>query len=185
MNNVEIRRPKIDDKGELHQFFRKVISDTFANEGLMDEVNEIENEIQNKIKYLNMDFESNGAKRYFLLALVNEQVIGTIEYGLASDLINECINGALKELVEIGTVFVLPTYQRQGIGNLLLNVMYITLLNKGIKEFYLDSGYTNAQKIWKKKFGKPDYFLKDFWGEGYDHMIWRKKIENIPILFKI
>ena len=132
-----------------------------------------------------MDFENNGAKRYFLIALVNEQIIGTIEYGPASDLITECSNGTLKELIETGTVFVLPTHQRHGIGNLLLNVMYITLLNKGIKEFCLDSGYTNAQKIWKKKFGNPDYLFKDFWGKGYDHMIWRKRIGNIPILFRI
>ncbi|WP_141434428.1 GNAT family N-acetyltransferase [Bacillus sp. 03113] len=185
MYNVEIRRPRIEDNEELHHFFCTVINDTFAREGLSDLIDDIENEIENKKQYLKCDFDSNGKNRYFLIALDKNcnKVIGTIEYGPASELINTCTNGALKELYEIGTVFVLPDYQRLGIGSLLLNVMFLTLLNRGIKEFCLDSGYTNAQKIWKKKFGKPDYLLKDYWGEGCDHMIWRRCTNDIPILF--
>jgi GNAT superfamily N-acetyltransferase len=91
----------------------------------------------------------------------------------------------LKELAEVGTVFVHPDYQKQGIGNLLLNVMVLTFQNKGIEEFCLDSGYTNAQKIWKKKFGEPDYLLEYFWGKGYHHMIWRRRISEISIMFRI
>ncbi|MEH6980246.1 GNAT family N-acetyltransferase, partial [Bacillus pseudomycoides] len=106
-----------------------------------------------------------------------------IEFGPSSKLINNCTDGALKDLYEIGTVFVLPNYQRRGIGNLLLNAIFLTLLDKGIKEFCLDSGYTNAQEIWKKKFGEPNFLLKDYWGEAYDHMIWRKCINDIPIIF--
>ncbi len=184
MHNVVIRRPRIDDLEGLHHFFRIVITDTFAKEGLTDLLDEIEKEIEDKIKYLNIDFESNGDNRFFFIALDNDQVIGTIEYGPASKLINDCTDGELKELVEVGTVFVRPNYQRHGIGNLLLNVMYLTLQNKGIDEFCLDSGYTNAQKIWKKKFGEPDYLFEDFWGEGYDHMIWRRRINDIPIMFR-
>ena len=46
----------------------------------------------------------------------------------------------------------------------MLNIMYLTLLNKGLTEFCLDSGYSRAQKIWKKKLGEPDYVLQDHWG---------------------
>jgi hypothetical protein len=56
--------------------------------------------------------------------------------------------------------------------------MYLTLQNRGIEEFCLDSGYLSAQKIWRKKFGEPDYLLKDYWGEGYNHMIWRIKVRD-------
>ena len=179
MHNVEIRRPKLEDREELIQFFRKVISDTFAKEGLEGLIDEIEDEIEHKKKYLNTDLESSGENRYFLIALDGDKIIGTIEYGIASDLINSCTDGELREMVEIGTIFVYPEYQRRGIGNLLLNVMYLTLQNRCIEEFCLDSGYVNAQKIWKKKFGEPNYLLKDYWGEGYDHMIWRRKIKDI------
>lgn len=178
MNNVVIRRPSIEDIKQLNEFFRIVIIDTFNKAGIGEKSDDINDEIKVKKKYLESDFESNGEKRYFLIALDGDKIIGSIEYGPASDLISDCTNNTFKELIEIGTVFVLPDYQGIGVGNLLLNKMYFTLQNKGIEEFCLDSGYISAQKIWKKKFGEPDYLLKDYWDEGYDHMIWRVKVSE-------
>lgn len=57
--------------------------------------------------------------------------------------------------------------------------MFLTLQNRGIEEFCLDGGYTYAQKIWKKKFGEPNCLLKNYWGEGCDHMIWRRYTKNM------
>jgi GNAT superfamily N-acetyltransferase len=105
--------------------------------------------------------------------LAENKIIGTIEYGPASELIIECTDGKLGNLVEVGTVFVLLDYQRQGIGNRLLAEMLQTLNGRGIVDFCLDSGYKTAQTIWKKKFGEPDFLLKDYWGQGQDHMIWK------------
>lgn len=51
---------------------------------------------------------SNGEKRFFLIALDGDKIIGTIEYGAASDLISKCTDNALKNLNEVGTVFVDP-----------------------------------------------------------------------------
>ncbi|MEK7016378.1 MULTISPECIES: GNAT family N-acetyltransferase [Bacillus] len=187
MYNVEIRRPNSDDIDELNLFFRLVITNTYKNEGLSQLLDDIENEINSKKQYLKNDFDSNGESRYFLLAIDtnNDKIIGTIEIGPASTLINSCTDGVLKDLYEIGTVFILPEYQRKGIGSLLLNAMFLTLLGKGITEFCLDSGYKNAQKIWKKKFGEPIYVLKDYWGESSDHMIWKKSLHDIPIIFEL
>lgn len=120
---VEIRRPKIDDLKELNRFFRIVITDTFAKEGLTELLDEIEKEIEDKRKYLNIDFKSNGESRCFFIALYNDQII-----------------------VDILSI---------------------------------------AQKIWKEKFGEPDYLLEDFWGKGYDHMIWRRRVSEISIMFRI
>jgi GNAT superfamily N-acetyltransferase len=175
---VEIGRPSIKDIKQLNGFFKIVIIDTFNKEGIGEKSDDINDEIKVKEQYLESDFESNGEKRYFLIALDGEKIIGSIEYGPASDLISDCTNNTFKELIEIGTVFVHPNYQSIGVGNLLLNKMYFTLQNKGIEEFCLDSGYISAQKIWKKKFGEPDYLLKDYWDEGYDHMIWRIKVSE-------
>lgn len=185
MGNIEIRRPRQEDQAELYQFFDKVIRETFANEGLSDLVDDIENEIVQKKKLLECDFESNGEKRFFWIAVDKSinKIIGTIEYGTSSKLIHICTNGELKDYVEIGTVFVSPDYQRKGIGTLLLNVMFLTLQSRGITKFCLDSGYSIAQKIWKKKFGKPDYLLKDYWGMGSDHMVWKRQTSDMEILF--
>jgi len=177
--NVEIRRPRIEDTEELSDFFRLVVTDTFAKEGLSELIDDIEIEIETKKNFLKRDLDSNGVDRYFLIALYNNAIIGTIEFGPSSQLINSCTNGALKELIEVGTVFVHPDYQRRGLGNQLLNAMYITLQNKGIEEFCLDSGYTRSQKVWRSKFGEPDYHLKDYWGKGNDHMIWRVRVKDV------
>ena len=58
--------------------------------------------------------------------------------------------------------------------------MFLTLKARGITEFCLDSGYTNAQTIWKKKFGKPHYLLKDYWNAGCHHMIWKVSVKYSP-----
>ncbi|RLQ93586.1 GNAT family N-acetyltransferase [Falsibacillus albus] len=179
MLNVEIRRPRVEDKKEVNSFFKTVITDTFINEGIAEMVDDLHAEIEAKEKYLDSDFENNGEKRYFLIALDGDRIIGSIEYGPSSDLICTCTNNSFKELMELGTVFVHPDFQRMGVGNLLLNAMYHALQNKGIEELCLDSGYARAQKIWKKKFGEPAYWLKDYWGEGYDHMIWRIKSSDL------
>jgi len=133
MHNIEIRRPRTEDIEELHKFFRIVLTDTFSREGLANMLDDIENEIEYKKKYLQSDLDSNGENRYFLIALHDGKIIGSIEYGSSSELINSCTDGAFNDLVEIGTVFVRPDYQRRGIGNLLLNVMYLTLQNRGIE----------------------------------------------------
>ena len=184
MQNIVISRPKIEDYKKLSHFFRIVITDTYTKEGIGHLLDDIEKEIEVKQKYLNLDIESNGENRYFLLAINNDQIIGTIEFGTVSDLIINLTNGALKELVEVGTVYVHPDYQGRGIGTLLLNVMYLTLQNKGITEFCLDSGYKRAQKIWTKKFGEPDYLVKNYWSQGFHHMIWKRKTSDMLIMFK-
>lgn len=187
MTNVAVRRPNLNDVDELYLFFRIVITNTYKNEGLSQSLDDIENEINSKKQYLKSDFDSNGEGRYFLLAIdtSNDKIIGTIEIGPASTLINSCTGGVLKNLYEIGTVFILPEYQRKGIGSLLLHTMFLTLLSRGITEYCLDSGYKNVQSIWTKKFGKPSYVLKDYWGESSDHMIWKKSLHDTPIIFEL
>ncbi|TYS16569.1 GNAT family N-acetyltransferase [Rossellomorea vietnamensis] len=179
MLNIEIRRPTNDDIEQLKQFFRSVVTDTFYKEGIGNMVEDLEDEIECKINYLIDDLQSSGETRYFLIAVKEERIVGTIEYGAASELINPCTNNALKDVYEVGTVFVDPEYQRNGIANLLLHSIYTRLKNKGIKECCLDSGYGRSQKIWQQKYGTPDYFLKNYWGEGNHHMIWRLKVEEL------
>jgi len=183
--NMEIRRPGPGDVEKLHRFFELVLRDTFAKEGLAHMTEETEKEIDDKKNILQEDIESNGTKRYFLIALEGGKVIGTVEYGPTGRIILDCTKGELEGVVEVGTVFVHPAYQRQGIGTLLLNTICLTLLGKKLNEFCLDSGYKNAQRVWRRKFGEPAYIIKDYWGEGYDHLIWRKHINDLPIVFRI
>ncbi|MED1203016.1 GNAT family N-acetyltransferase [Heyndrickxia acidicola] len=185
MSEIEVRRPVLADKEDLYQFFSKVIRDTFAREGLSKMKEDIKNEIETKKSYLESDFKSNGKDRFFWLAndYKKNKVIGCIEYGPASELILACTNGELKGWFEIGTVFVDPDYQRQGIGSLLFQIMQLTLQSRGIQSFCLDSGYSNAQYVWKKKLGEPEYLLRDYWGKGNSHMIWRRHTNESAVVF--
>lgn len=59
------------------------------------------------------------------------------------------------------------------------NVGAQILEKRDIEEFCFDSGYKSAQQIWINKFGDPVYRLKDYWGEGADHMIWRISVKEV------
>jgi GNAT superfamily N-acetyltransferase len=178
MLHVNIRRPTTEDREQLNDFFRTVIIDTFIRECIGDQLNDITEEIEMKKRYLTSDFESNGEERYFLIAFYGDKIIGSIEFGPANEIIRDASDQAIEALVEVGTVFVHPDYQRKGVGNLLLKAMYETLRYNGIEEFCLDSGYKSAQLLWKRKFGEPDILLKDYWGKNFDHMIWKVKISE-------
>lgn len=178
MKNIEITRPKFKDIESINEFFQIVLRDTFERNNILDLVDLLAEEIEEKRRCLNQDIESDGRDRYFLIAKEECKIVGSIEYGLSNDLINLCTDGKLKELLEIGTVFVHPDYQKKGIGSRLLNLIFLKLESEGIKEFCLDSGYKSAQKTWTNKFGNPEYHLKDYWGEGSDHMIWRVNVSD-------
>ncbi|WP_400245008.1 GNAT family N-acetyltransferase [Niallia sp. JL1B1071] len=176
---IMIIRPTKEDVESLHDFFRLVITDTYRKEGIAEKKEDLLAEIETKKQFLAMDLESDGVERCFLIAKIEDLIVGSIEYGPSSALICQCTNAELKDIKEIGTVFVHPEYQRRGIGNLLLKAIYEEMDKKGVEVFCLDSGYVHAQRVWKKKFGTPDYLLKDYWEIGNDHMIWKLYLENV------
>lgn len=179
MANIEINRPEFKDIELINEFFQIVLRHTFERNGITHLVDLIDEEIEDKRRCLNEDIESNGKNRYFLIAKKADKIVGSIEYGPSNELIYSCTNGELKELLEIGTVFVHPDYQNKGIGSRLLDLIFIELEKNGVKEVCIDSGYKSAQKTWVKKFGNPEYHLKDYWGEDADHMVWRINVGDV------
>ncbi len=184
MNSIKISRPREQDKDALKDFFALVIRDTYKKEGIDYQVDNIKNEIENKASYLKKDFESKGKERYFLVAKMGNEIIGTIEIGPVNEHIIKGTKGEVCNHLEIGTVYVHPNHQKKGISNLLMRKILEELMDRNEDEFCLDSGYTIAKEIWRKKLGKPEYVLKDFWGEGYDHYIWRKKVKETLETYK-
>lgn len=178
MNDVIIRRPTTDDVSCIYEFFRLVLVDTYQKNGINEWDELLADEMQGKRNNLQLDFDSYGRDRFFLIGEYKGQIICSIEYGIASNLINECTHNELKEYLEIGTVYVHPSYQGKGISTLLYYSILQEIMNKGVDEVCLDSGYETAQKIWNHRFGKPAYHIKDFWGPEGDHMIWKFNIGN-------
>lgn len=179
MDGIVIRRPRREELKAIYDFFETVLIHTFK-------VNEVDNlgdllqeEIEEKKRCINEDFKTNGSDRFFLVAEYKGEIIGSIEYGLSNELLNSCTNNVMKGLLEIGTVFVHPNHQRKGISAMLLLQLFKALSEKAVEEVCLDSGYKIAQKIWCKRFGDPEFFLKDFWGEGLHHMVWRVDVKEV------
>jgi GNAT superfamily N-acetyltransferase len=172
MDQIQLRRPMIEETEKLNYFFKLVLEHTFESNGICDLVDSLNEEIHDKRKCLKEDFESEGQRRFFLVAVWDDTIIGSIAYGPSNETIVDCSLGMLKDTLEIGTVFVHPDYQKQGVLNLLLKGIFHALALKGVSHFCFDSGYPIAQKIWTKKFGPPLYHLKDYWAEGADHMVW-------------
>jgi rifampin ADP-ribosylating transferase len=155
----------------IDAFFEMVMEHTFQANALGDLSELKSEEIEDKKLKIRQDLATGGKERFFLLAEYQGQIIGTIEHGLSSDLLRECTNHELSAVPEIGTVFVCPEYQRQGV--------FQELRRTNVEEVCLDSGYKEAQKIWVHIFGEPAYFLKDFWSQGNHHMVWRVKVEEM------
>jgi GNAT superfamily N-acetyltransferase len=172
MKTLSIRKPKASDLEGLTSFFQTVIPHTFVKAGLDEDHEDAIGEIKEKIKQINHYLDGSTASEY-LVGLIDDCIIGTIWYGPSGDLIKSGSNGTLSHLGEIGTVFVAPDYQGKGIGKAMMAAMRDRLKEIGIDEVSLDSGYPQAQKVWLHIFGNPQYIMKDQWGEGLDHMIWK------------
>jgi GNAT superfamily N-acetyltransferase len=175
--HLNICKPTTKNIEELHQLFIITITDTFKKDGIGEEVELISSETEEKKHFLHKALASDHEESLLLTAIHQEKIIGVIGYGPSSELIKMCTHGAYSNLGEIGTAFVMPEYQGKGVGSQLMEAIFAVLRERDVHEFCLDSGYPSAQKIWIKKFGRADYIVKDHWGEGLDHMIWRRSLD--------
>src|SRR5437868_791303 len=114
--NIFIIRPQRENRNEIHNLFRSVITDAFKQDGL-DDPNGIQEEVEKQMGFLNQDFETNGLDVFFLIARTEEQIVGTIAYSKANDLIREHLKIDLQNVPEITTVYILPEFQGKGIGS--------------------------------------------------------------------
>lgn len=178
MFGVIIERPKEADTLRVHEFFDIMIRSTFGANGLGDLKEIIQEEKTYKRSCLREYFESKGRVRYFLVAKLGDEIVGTIEYGPSNEIIRNSDEN-LSIIKEVGTVYVHPEYQGQGIGKQLLDAIGRSLIEHGHKECVMDSGYQSAQKVWTKKFGRPFLLLKDYWSNGGHHMIWKLRVEQL------
>lgn len=171
----EIRAPRGEERELLVTFFKRVIEDTIEKEEI-EVPYFLEEEVGDKMELLGKYLTGEDEERIFLVAWYRGRILGTISYAPCNEYVVELLGEDLEDTGEIGTVYVDPGYQGQGIGSALFNAMCIELLERRIESFYLDSGYRRAQRYWTRKLGDPIRVAKDYWDKGADHMIWYKKI---------
>jgi len=185
--NVVIRRPGAEDEASACRMFTASITDAFAQEKLADAAEDTAYEISHKSNLLRAAIErppstssSFGIPKeaFFLIAELEGEVAGTISFGPRGEKIRELAGEELNGVGELGSLYVHPGIQNQGLGSRLIAAMMNELRDRGIETFCLDSGYGKAQERWRRKFGEPHVFAEDYWGPGAHHMIWFCRVED-------
>lgn len=178
IHNLVISYPTQADAKSAYQVFEISISDAFEKEGLGHLEEEIHSEVIHKKHLLDSYLELLDSNLNFLIAKLDDRVVGTISFGPCGVDIKKCTENQLENIGELGSLYILPDYQGQGVGSTLIIAMIRHLEKQGIEQFCLDSGYKRAQKRWVRKFGTPYKVVKDYWGPGSDHMIWLCSIKD-------
>ncbi|HPF17722.1 MAG TPA: GNAT family N-acetyltransferase [Thermotogota bacterium] len=170
-----IRPVKSDDMERLTAFFTEVISHTFFSEGLYYLHDDITDEIKDKLEKAMHSLTEKPAIQFFI-AEADDMIIGTVSINPRGAFSKKHLPIGSQEVPEIASLYIKPTYQSMGIGKRLLHHAKLTLQEQGYQFFILDSGYKQAQKIWRHLLGAPEKILKNFWGSSNDHMFWYQQL---------
>ncbi|MEC0234891.1 GNAT family N-acetyltransferase [Paenibacillus kribbensis] len=158
--------------------FESSISAAFEQEGLEALIDDIQQEIEHKKQLLRASLSDLNPDLFFLTAKHNHNVVGTISYGPCGEEIRKCTNDELQHVGTLGSLYVLPSYQGQGVGSALIRALMIRLQEMEVAQFCLDSGFKIAQTKWLRKFGTPYTVAKDYWGKDGDHMVWLCEVQD-------
>lgn len=174
-----MRRPQHSDKEELERFFQMVITDTFNKENISHLIDDQQHELNQKMTYIESDLNNHKPKRYFLIAIdqTSNEIIGSIEYGKANEIIQTLLTTDLSMYPEIGTVFVHPAFKGKGIATDLIEAIINHIKNQGYHGYCLDCGYKQAQQFWMKKLGNPTFVQPNYWDEDNHHMVWKREFD--------
>ncbi len=171
----DIVRPYPSDSDACHHLFREAIRHAATGDSIdPDRTDWVAEEIDRADRLLREDFASDGENAFFLIARSDERVIGSVARIVPGEVIRSSLAISPDRTPEVGCLFVLPEYHRRGIASLLFSAILDRFRLEGWDEYVLDCGYRSSQGFWRKKLGEPDLLLKDHWGVGYDHVIWRK-----------
>lgn len=162
----------------LKALYSRCIPLAFEVQGLSSWTQAIEEEIAHKHAMIDEALHASDTLKGFRVMKIGNELVGAISFGLCGQDILQCTEGKWASLIEIGSLYVLPDHHRQGIASSLIEAVLVHLKSQGIKEFCLDSGYQQAQAIWKRKFGPPTLIVKDYWDIGSDHHLWRCPIHE-------
>ena len=112
----------------------------------------------------------------FLIAHRETLPIATIARTPVSALIRDALPNVEPSTPEIVCVLVDPPYHGQGVGRAVHAAMVAVLTEEGHESYVLDCGYISSQGFWRNILGEPDLTLSDYWGAGYHHLVWERKL---------
>ena len=171
---ISYREPDNHDLLNIHKLFKDAIAGAFKQNNITDkeelayEINEKSDRID---KYLNHQLKDS----FFLIALDKTRIAGIAGIYPVKQLIMDNTNDISSHTLELGSVYIHPEYQKQGIAGNLVDRLIKRMASQGVGEYYLDCGYATSQEYWKRVFGKPIKTIENYFGENESYMIWKNK----------
>ena len=175
IEGIIIEKFKKDDIEQAKELLDIVISQNFKNNNITDQ-KEIEAEINAQIKLVYDYFENIATCTSMFGAKLNNKLIGIVAIGNQTPKIKKHIEEKLKNVLEIKNLYILPEYQKQGLGKKLFNVACESLLRDRQKQFMLYSSFKTGQTYWHKMLGKPYRTINE---NNVTRKIWLQKIKFI------
>lgn len=115
--DITIRNALPSDVELACRVFELAIPGAFEQEGLGHLCEDISDELIKKRMMLRTCLGGESASRWFLVALHQEVIVGTISYGPCGQDILNCTGNTLEEVGVLGSLYVVPEYQTQGMGS--------------------------------------------------------------------
>ena len=162
------------DEATVFAFLDLTIRHTYGKEEISLGDDDPKDEISFKMAYFKSILNEKNAAFYLLF---DPFLIGTISYKKVEGDILSLSQGAYKNEVEIGSVYVHPSYQNKSYGKRLLIHVLHDLKAKNKRMFCLDCGYPKAQVIWTHLLGKPVIVDAHHFGKEKPLMIWHCDVD--------
>ncbi|MFW5913479.1 MAG: N-acetyltransferase family protein [Bacillota bacterium] len=164
-----------DHEEMIRTLWDQVIRDAFKKQG-MDAHHNPDDELAFKMDQLKGAW--NHPSHHYFLAFFDKRPVGTMAYGKPPNRgILRRTGEALRDTVEIGSLYIHPDYQRKGIGKALLIHALETLQSKGVDTVCFDSIIESSKNIWRKLFGEPRYKIPSK-KHDFTHMIWVVSVDT-------
>ncbi|MDY8022021.1 GNAT family N-acetyltransferase [Paenibacillus polymyxa] len=107
--------------------FESSKSAAYEQRGLEALIDDIQHEIEHKKRLLRASLSALNSDLFFLMAKHNHNVVGAISYGHCGEDIRKCTNDELGHVGTLGSLYVLPGYQGQGVGSALVQENHLLL----------------------------------------------------------
>lgn len=120
-----------EDIPSVSKLFKVTIADAFEREGLGHLQEDIRQETAAKIQMANAALNPQDTDVYFWLARSGGVVIGTVSYAPCGEDIRNCTDNRLSAVGELGSLYVLPEIQGQGVGSALIEEVTVFLRKRG------------------------------------------------------
>jgi len=160
MNSVKISKFEVKDVEQVEKLLKETISDNFKNNEIVDEV-QINEEIEAQIKLVQDFIDKKDTCISMFCAKLNNELVGIVAYGAQTPKISLNIEDKYRKVLEIKNLYILPKFQKMGLGKKMFNVACSDLIKNGYTHFMLYSSFKTGQAYWTKQLGEPYKTIKD------------------------